>query len=83
MEEEIKKRLNAAYAPHTLDVINESNLHAGHAGDNGTGESHFKLIIASKAFEGKSRVQSHKMIYNALNDLFDKSLHALSIEIKF
>ena len=70
------------FAPTHIEVINESHKHKGHSGDNGTGESHFKLIVVSTVFAGKSRVQQHKMVYNALETLMHAPIHALSITTK-
>lgn len=72
--------LTDAFAPTALDVIDDSHKHEGHAGHDGKGESHFRIKIASKAFDGVSRVQSHQMIYAALGDIMP-SIHALQILI--
>ena len=70
--------LTEAFAPSFLDVIDDSHKHIGHAGHNGKGESHFRIKIASLAFAGKSRIQGHQMIYEALKPLMP-SIHALQI----
>ncbi|MGN6788346.1 MAG: BolA family protein [Rhodanobacteraceae bacterium] len=75
--EDIRKRLQAAFAPTVLDVIDEGHLHIGHAGE-GTG--HFRVRITSIAFAGKTRVQQHRMVYDALADLMGHGIHALAIE---
>ena len=75
--EDIRGRLRTAFAPTALDVIDEGHLHIGHAGE-GTG--HFRVRIASAAFDGKTRVQQHRMVYDALADLMGNGIHALAIE---
>ena len=78
---ELEDRLHRVLKPSTLVVIDESADHAGHAGSNGTGAgTHFRVRIASAAFEGKSRVQRHRLVYDALHDFLDQGLHALAIE---
>ncbi|MBB4631940.1 BolA family protein [Sphingosinicella soli] len=74
---EIERRL-AALQPLHLDVRNDSDRHRGHAGHDGTGESHFTVSIISEAFVGKSRVQRQRAVYAALGDLME-SIHALAI----
>lgn len=75
---EIRARLEQAFAPTGLEVIDEGHLHIGHAGE-GTG--HFRVRITSAAFVGKPRVQQHRMVYDALSDLMGHGIHALAIEI--
>lgn len=67
---------------HHLEVINESDLHVGHAGHDGRGESHFKITLISDDFKGLNRVQSHRKIYEILGDLVTKRIHALALDIK-
>ena len=81
MVEIIENKLHDALEPSFLEVRNESHLHAGHAGDDGSGESHFCLVIASDKFKGLSRVNKERIIYDVLvNEM--KIIHALSIQIK-
>ena len=78
---ELEDRLHRVLQPSTLLVIDESADHAGHAGANGTGAgTHFRVRIACAAFDGKSRVQRHRLVYDALHDFLDQGLHALAIE---
>ncbi len=79
VEEEIRARLAAALAPTRLEVVNESALHAGHAGDDGSGESHFRVVVESAAFAGKSRVARQRMVNAALADLLAGRVHALAL----
>jgi len=78
----IEEQLRARLHPVHLEVIDESALHAGHAGANAQGfGSHFRVRIASPAFAGKSRVACHRLVYDALQNFIDQGLHALAIEI--
>lgn len=71
----------AAFAPERLDIVNESHLHAGHHhGDDGTGETHFRVRIVSASFTGKSRLERHRAVNAALDDVLKDGLHALAIE---
>jgi len=76
---EIATRLNAALAPSRLEVVNDSDRHRGHAGHDGSGESHFTVIIESPAFAGKSRLERQRAINAALDDLLKERIHALAI----
>ncbi len=71
--------LTADFSPLTLDIIDDSDRHIGHAGHNGQGESHFKVELVSKRFEGLNRVERHKLVYEALKDLIPP-VHALQIK---
>lgn len=76
--EDIRARLQKAFAPTVLEVIDEGHLHVGHAGE---GSGHFRVRIASAAFAGKTRVQRHRMVYDALAGLMGNGIHALAIEV--
>jgi BolA family transcriptional regulator, general stress-responsive regulator len=78
-ERVIRERL-AALNPVTLDLRDESEQHAGHAGARPGGGSHWQLTIISEAFRGKSAVARHRMVYEALGDLMSRDIHALQIE---
>lgn len=75
IEEKIRKELDIK----KLTIENESYKHEGHVGDNGTGETHFRIKIASKDLDKLSRVQAHKSVLQALTALFDEGLHAVSL----
>jgi BolA family transcriptional regulator, general stress-responsive regulator len=79
---EIESRLSAAFAPETLIVTNDSGHHAGHMGDDGTGESHFTVEIESAAFAGVSRLERQRMVNRALGNLPGQRVHALAIKAK-
>ncbi len=81
LETLIHEKLTAAFQPTTLEVINDSHKHKGHAGSPGTGQSHFTVRIEVAAFEGLSRVACHQLIYKVLDAEFKAGLHALSIKI--
>jgi len=76
---DITARLTAALAPTKLDVINDSAKHRGHMGDDGSGESHFTVVIESAAFAGKSRLERQRMVNRALGDIMVERVHALAI----
>jgi BolA family transcriptional regulator, general stress-responsive regulator len=79
IESTLRTRLEAAFAPTQLDIVNESHKHAGHAGDDGTGESHFRLMIRAGALAPLSRVERHRAIHKAIGDLTTR-IHALAID---
>ncbi len=80
--EEIERRLIEALSPARLDVINDSAMHRGHAGDDGSGESHFTVDIESEAFVGQSRLNRQRMVNKALGDLMREKVHALAIKAR-
>ncbi len=75
----ITKKLSDAFAPESIDVIDESQLHEGHAGHRPGGQTHFRIYIVSQAFAGKSRVDRHRMINAILSDDLAGGIHALAI----
>lgn len=76
----ITARLTAALNPTQLHVSNDSASHAGHMGDDGTGETHFSVMIESPAFSGQSRVARQRLVNQALADLLRDHIHALAIK---
>lgn len=74
----IEAALTAGLKPSALLVKDQSHLHAGHAGAR-DGRGHFDVIIISDAFEGQSRIHRHRMVYEAVGDLMQTDIHALSI----
>lgn len=80
MTDEIKLRLQAAFQPIELQVVNESHRHAGHSGDDGSGESHFALRIRAKVFDSMSRLERHRAVTKALGDIPSR-IHALAMDI--
>lgn len=79
---EIERLLSAAFAPTRLAVINDSARHHGHAGDDGSGESHFTVEIESAAFSGVSRLQRQRLVNAALGDIPGQRVHALAIKAR-
>ncbi len=77
----ITDRLTQALAPSHLQVINDSHHHAGHMGDDGTGESHWTVVVESDRFAGLNRVQRQRLVNQALADLFTR-IHALAIRAR-
>ncbi len=80
VKDEIEARLTAAFQPDQLEVINESHRHAGHAGDDGSGESHFRIVIRAKAFAPMTRLARHRAVQAALGDL-NQRVHAIALDI--
>lgn len=78
----IDARLRAALSPTALTVLNESAQHRGHAGDDGTGETHFRVEVESAAFAGQSRVGRQRLVNQALADLLATRIHALAIRAR-
>ena len=79
LAEEITLRLQSL-TPTSLEIIDESAMHAGHAGNGGG--AHFKLKLTSSHFCNKSQIMRHRLIYQILADLIPKQIHALSIEAR-
>ena len=75
----VTERLQALN-PNYLEIIDESHLHAGHAGAK-DGASHFRLIIGSDQFEGLSTLAKHRLINKQVSDLIPHPIHALAIEL--
>jgi BolA protein len=78
-EARIREKLMVALEPTRLDVINESEMHAGHRSSPGTGESHFRIVIVSEKFKGASRLARHRMVNEALADELEGRIHALAL----
>jgi BolA protein len=76
----IINKLREAFLPESLDVADESHLHEGHAGHRPGGETHFRVYIVSPAFEGKSRIERHRMVNTTLDAELRESVHALAIK---
>ena len=79
--DEIRGKLEGAFSPRDLVVENESHRHAGHAGDDGSGESHFRVTIAANAFAGMSRIERHRAVHAALGPDLVGRIHALALKI--
>lgn len=79
LQTEIESLLTATFAPTRLQVINDSAQHRGHMGDDGSGESHFTVVIESAAFTDKSRLERQRLVNAALGDIPGNRVHALAI----
>ena len=80
IKDEIEARLYAAFAVTALDVVNESHKHAGHSGDDGTGESHFAVHLRAAELGSLSRVARHRAVQAALGDI-NTRVHALALDV--
>ncbi len=76
----IETKLQAALSPEKLDVIDESHLHAGHAGARPEGETHFRLLVVASAFDGLNRVARQRRINEILRDELGGPVHALAMK---
>lgn len=80
VSDEMKMRLEAAFQPEVLEIVNESYKHAGHGGDDGSGESHFHLKIRSASLAAMTRVARHRAVHAALGDL-NTRVHAIGLDL--
>lgn len=76
--ERIRASIQAALSPATLDLVDESHLHAGHAGA-ASGGSHYRLTIVAPAFAGLSLVRRHRLVYDSVHLMMQHEIHALAI----
>jgi BolA family transcriptional regulator, general stress-responsive regulator len=82
MQERIVARLSAALDPIVLEVVDESDRHAGHAGAREGGGTHYRVRVVSAKFERQSRVARHRLVYDLLTAEFADGLHALALVAK-
>lgn len=82
LDNEIRSALEKKFAPTTLEVVNESGMHAGHAGDDGSGESHWRIVIEAEEFGAMTRLARHRAIHAALGEGIIGRLHALAIDVR-
>ena len=82
ISQEIARLLTQAFAPSALEITNDSAKHRGHAGHDGTDESHFTIAIESAQFAGVSRLERQRMVNRALGDIPGERVHALAIRAK-
>lgn len=75
----IERKLNEAFAPVTLEILDDSARHAGHAGASLSGESHFKVMIVSNYFKDLSRIERHRAVYKVLEEELKTQIHALNV----
>lgn len=74
----IEKRLTEVFSPQSLNIVDESHKHVGHASAGGAG--HFAVDIVADAFADKTLIQRHRLVYDALDDAMNTEIHALSIK---
>jgi BolA family transcriptional regulator, general stress-responsive regulator len=79
VETNMRERLMVALEPSRLDIVNESELHAGHRGSPGTGNSHFRLVIVSSKFAGLSRVNRHRLVNELMAEFLASGVHAMAL----
>ncbi len=82
MTEQIRTRLEDAFAPEELHVVDDSESHRGHAGFREGGESHFLVTIRAPAFAGMSRLERHRAVHAALGRDLVGAIHALGLDVK-
>ncbi|GAB5350244.1 BolA family protein [Qipengyuania sp. 483] len=80
VQQEMERLLTEAFSPTRLDVINDSAKHHGHTGDDGSGESHFTVVIEAPAFADLNRVERQRAVNRALGDIPGDRVHALAIQ---
>ena len=78
----IEEKLGAAFAPDHLEVVDESHLHAGHAGARPEGETHFRVVVVAAAFEGLSRLERQRRVMDVLSNELSGPVHALAIRAR-
>ena len=79
IRDSLERKIAEALSPKALEIIDESHLHAGHAGARAGGDSHFKVLIVAEVFDGRSRVDRQRLVNGLLADEFAAGLHALSL----
>ncbi len=80
IEDLITQKIVETLNPEHFELENQSHMHAGHAGDDGSGQTHFKLLVVSSIFDGCNRMQQHRLVYSAVGQLFPQGLHAFSMK---
>jgi len=75
----IESRLNAELHPSYLEVLDDSGRHAGHAGAR-SGGGHYQVVVVAECFSGKSMIEQHRLVHEALRDLFPSEVHALALK---
>ncbi|MDB5507498.1 MAG: BolA [Devosia sp.] len=81
MRETIEQKLRTRFTPDHLEIIDESHRHQGHAGWRDGGETHFRVRIATRQFDGQSRLAQHRAVMDALGAELKGGIHALAIEV--
>ncbi|UEM20320.1 BolA family transcriptional regulator [Skermanella mucosa] len=76
----MRNKLTEAFRPSRLEIVDDSHRHAGHAGADPLGETHFNILIVSETFDGKSRVARQRLVYEAVAEELRERVHALSLK---
>lgn len=82
VRDRIEAKLTEAFAPSTLEIVDESHLHAGHVGARPEGETHFRVRLVADAFAGQSRVARQRAVYQALAEELAGPVHALALSVQ-
>lgn len=82
VEDEIRDRLQAVFSPQHLEIIDESELHRGHAGYQEGGQSHFQVNISAESFGAMTRIARHRAIHDALGPELIGRIHALALKVE-
>jgi len=80
MKERIAAKLTQGLDPTTLDIVDESDRHKGHAGAREGGETHYRVHIVAESFAGKGRLERHRIVYALLAEEFAGGVHALALQ---
>lgn len=75
----LREKLMIGLRPTRLDIVNESELHAGHRNSPGTGESHFRVLVVSDVFSGKTRLERHRLVNDLIKDELAGGIHAFAL----
>lgn len=81
IEELMRQKLMKAFHPDFLEIINDSDRHARHAGSPKTGASHFTIKMDAEVFKGKSRLEKHRLVYAVLEEELKSGVHALQLDL--
>jgi stress-induced morphogen len=82
VETRVRKKLQEALKIDSMDVVNDSARHKGHAGNLGGDETHFKITIISDDFKGKTRLECHRMVFQVLEEELKHTIHAMTLDLK-
>lgn len=82
MQDTLRSKLTANFSPESIDIVDESYKHRGHAGFKPEGETHFKVAMVSTQFEGKSRVERQRMVFDVVKEEMQTRIHALSLHLQ-
>ena len=74
---QLRSALEQAFAPTTLEILDDSAAHAGHEGSRAGG--HYRVTVVAEAFRGRSRLERHRLVYGAVAPLFQGAVHALNV----